>query len=119
MTRNSLVYSYHPVPEQLSASSRKVKLTDTVDVAVEKYWNREIRELMQPVGHPSSKRFFLKQVKAAHLLKGLAETAGDTSIANADEWAMIAALKRVAHRRGFSPRQLLISSVKRTAAAAE
>jgi hypothetical protein len=110
MTRRSMiVYNYHPVPAQLPASQRKGTFIDALDVAIEGIWNPEIQALMQPIGHPQSKRFFIQQYKAAGLIKTAAKAKGMFTIANSDDWALMSALRRVAHRRGISPRQLLIT----------
>jgi hypothetical protein len=111
MTRKSLIYSYHPVPDQIPPTRHKTGFIDTLDTSIEEYWNPEIRALMQPIGHPSSKRFFIQQYKAAQLLKAAAAEKGVKSLAEADDWALMSALKRVANRRGIAPRQLLISGV--------
>ena len=74
MTRRSMiVYSYHPVPDQLPASTRKTGFIDSLDASIEGFWTPEIKELMQPIGHPQSKRFFIKLYKAAQLIKEGAE----------------------------------------------
>jgi hypothetical protein len=67
---------------------------------------------MQPIGHPQSKRFFIQQYKAAQLIKKSASETGLVSIASADDWTLMSALRRVAHRRGIAPKQLLMSTVR-------
>ena len=70
MTRKSMiVYNYHPVPDQLPASNIKGSFIDALDAAIEGLWSPEIKVLMQPIGHPQSKRFFINQYKAAGLTK--------------------------------------------------
>lgn len=110
MTRKSLiVYNYHPVPEQLPASKHKTGVIDTVDAAIESLWTADIRTLMQPIGHPQSKRFFIQQYKAAQAIKEGAKEKGIFAISNLDDWALMSALRRVAHRRGIAPTQLLVT----------
>jgi hypothetical protein len=111
MTRKSLVYNYHPI-ETLPPSNHKTGFIDTLDAAIEGLWTPEIKALMQPIGHPASKRFFIQQYKAAQLIKEGASAAGLVSLAKADDWALMSALKRVAHRRGIAPRQLLTSAAR-------
>ena len=116
MTRRSMiVYNYHPVPEHIPASTKKTGFIDSLDASIEGFWTPEIRELMQPIGHPASKRFFIQQYKAAQLIKEAAGAAGLVSISKTDDWSLMSALRRVAHRRGIAPKQLLMS----TRAAAE
>jgi hypothetical protein len=110
MSRRSLiVYNYHPVPEVLPPTTHKVTAIDLLDAQIDPLWNAELAKLMQPVGHPHSKRFFIQQYKAAQLLKTAAKAKGAFSIANMDDWALMSALRRVANRRGISPRQLLVT----------
>ena len=110
MTRKSIVvYHYHPVPERLPESKHKASFIDGLDAHIEELWTPEIRELMQPIGHPQSKRFFIQQYKAAQLIKAEANTRGWTTIAKTDDWALMSAMRRVAHRRGIAPKQLLMS----------
>jgi hypothetical protein len=116
MTRRNLtVYNYRQIPDHIPASKRTIGVIDSLDGAIENLWTPEIKELMNPIGHPNSKRFFIQQYKAATLLKVEANAKGLPSIGKMDEWALMSALRRVAARRGISPKQLLIS----TAVAAE
>ena len=113
MTRRSMIiYAYHPVPEKLPASTRKSTPVDALDSTIEFLWTPEVKALMQPIGHPQSKRFFIQQYKAAGLIKDGAKAKGLFAIANTDEWTLMSALRRVAHRRGISPRQLLKGNVQ-------
>jgi hypothetical protein len=112
MTRKSLIYAYHPVPDQLPASKHQTGFIDSLDTAIEGLWTPEIKELMQPIGHPQSKRFFIQQYKAMLLIKVGAKAKGMFSIANSDDWKLMSALRRVAHRRGIAPMQLLVTAQK-------
>ena len=112
MTRKSLAYNYHPVPNQLPASKHKTGPVDFLDACIETMWTPEIKAFMQPVGHPQSTRFIIQQYQAALLIKEDAGATGMSSIANMDIWSIMSTLRRVAHRRGISPRQLLTSSIK-------
>ena len=108
MTRKSMiVYSYHPVPDQLPASNKKTGFINSLDASIEGLWTPKIKELMQPIGHPQSKRFFIQQYEAANLIKEGAKAKGLASISNTDVWTLMSGLRRVAHRRGIAPRQLL------------
>jgi hypothetical protein len=109
MRKSLVVYHYHPVPENLPESKHKATFIDGLDARIEDLWTPEIRELMQPIGHPSSKRFFIQQFKAAQLIKAGANEKGWATIAKTDDWALMTALRRVAHRRGIAPTQLLMS----------
>ena len=116
MTRKSLVvYHYHPVPERLPESAHKATFIDGLDARIEDLWTPQIRELMQPIGHPSSKRFFIQQYEAARLVQQGAKEKGWTALFETNVWTLMTALRRVAHRRGIAPKQLLMS----TRAAAE
>ena len=110
MTRKSLVYSYRPVPDQLPASKHKTGVIDTLDAAIESLWTPDIKNKMQPLGHPQSKRFFIQQYEAAKLIQEGASEKGLFSITNLDIWTLMKALRRVADRRGISPAKLLKSS---------
>ena len=110
MTRKSLVYSYRPVQDQLPASKHKTGVIDQVDAAIESLWTPDIKKLMHPIGHPQSKRFFIQQYEASKLIQEGASEKGLFSITNLDVWTLMSALRRVAHRRGISPTQLLKSS---------
>jgi hypothetical protein len=110
MRKSLIVYAYHPVPEQPPASKHKTGFIDALDASIDVLWSPEIRDLMQPIGHPQSKRFFIQQYKAAGLIKEGAKVKGVFSIADADDWALMSALRRVAHRRGISPQQLLVTA---------
>ena len=117
MTRKSLtVYNYNAVPDRLPASRKKGTFIDALDAAIEGIWNPQLQELMQPIGHPQSKRFFIKQYQAAMLIQTEADKKGLISLSSTDPWTLMSALRRIAHRRGISPKQLLIST---TLAAAE
>ena len=110
MTRTSLIYAYHPVPEQLPPSKHKVVFIDALDIAIESFWNEEIRKLMQPIGHPQSKRFFIQQYQAVQAIQAEAALKGADVIAKADVWKLMSSLRRVAHRRNISPAKLLMST---------
>lgn len=110
MTRKSLrVFDYKSVPEKLPPSKHATGDIDALDIAIDGFWNEEIRKLMQPIGHPSSKRFFIQQYQAVLLIQAEASLKGMDKIAKADIWKMMTSLRRVAHRRGIAPKQLLIS----------
>jgi hypothetical protein len=116
MTRRNLrVYEYREVPEELPPSKRKTTIVDSLDSSIENFWNEEIRQLMQPIGHPQSKRYFIQQYQAATKIKAMASKQGVYAVSSASEWALMSALRRVAHRRGITPKDLL----KLTAIAAE
>lgn len=110
MRKSVVVYSYHPVPDQLPASRHKTGFIDSLDTAIEGVWTPEIKDLMQPIGHPQSKRFFINQYKAVQLIKAGAKAKGLFTIANSDDWTLMSALRRVAHRRGISPKLLRITA---------
>ena len=113
MTRRSMItYNYRAVPEQLPASTRKTGFIDALDAAIEGMWNPELHDLMQPIGHPQSKRFFIQQYQAAMLIQAQAAKNGLITLSKTDPWSLMSALRRVAHRRGISPKQLLMSTVK-------
>ena len=117
MTRKSLiVYNYHAVPDQLPASRKKGTFIDGLDAAIDEIWSPALQGFMQPVGHPQSKRFFIQQYQAAMLIQAEAAKKGLTSLSSTDPWTLMSALRRVAHRRGIAPTQLLMST---TSAAAE
>jgi hypothetical protein len=86
-----------------------------LDSVIESLWSEEIRRLMQPIGHPSSKRYFIQQYHAVQLLKAEATAKGVTWVGDADEWTLMSALRRVANRRGISPKHLLISTTAKAA----
>ena len=116
MTRKSLiVYNYHAVPDQIPASRKKGSDIDALDASIEGIWSPELQSLMQPIGHPQSKRFFIKQYQAAMLIQTEAAKKGLTSLSSMDPWTLMSALRRVAHRRGISPTQLLMSTRKAAA----
>ena len=108
MRKSLKVYEYLPVPDQLPASTRASSFLDMLDGAIDGLWTPEIKMLMQPVGHPQSKRFFIQQYHAVQLLQAEAAVKGITAIEKADVWKLMSALRRVAHRRGIAPQQLLI-----------
>ena len=111
MTRKSItVYNYRDVPEKLPPSKHTATPIDKLDGDIERYWNEDIRKLMQPIGHPQSKRFFIQQYQAALLIQARASTAGDTSTSEMDVWRLMTILRRVADRRSISPRRLLVST---------
>ena len=121
MTRSNhhLVYSYHPIPPVIPPSKHSVGIIDALDVAVENEYET-VRDFLIPIGHPNSKRYFLQLYKASQVLKAKAKDTGVSVIADADDFTIIRALKRVTTRRGISPRQLLIGARDtRTATAAE
>ena len=70
---------------------------------------------MQPIGHPASKRFFIQQYKAAQLIKEAAGAAGLVSISKTDDWSLMSALRRAAHRRGISNSKQLPASTRAVA----
>lgn len=107
--KNLTVYNYYGVPEHLPASTRKTGFIDALDANIDNLWNEDIRKLCQPIGHPNSKRFFIQQYQAVQLLQAAASLKGLEIISKADVWKMMSALRRVAARRGISPRQLLIT----------
>lgn len=111
MTRKNLrIYNYNSVPEQLPPSKHKTGDIDALDAALEGFWTEDIRKLMQPIGHPQSKRFFIQQYEAARLIQDAAAKRGLTSISEANVWKVMSSLRRVAHRRGIAPKQLLLST---------
>lgn len=111
MTRKSMtVYNYREVPEQIPPSKHKVGFIDALDTAIDNFWTEDIRKLMQPIGHPQSKRFFIQQYQAVQLIKAEAALKGLDLIAKADVWKLMSSLRRVAHRRGIAPTQLLMST---------
>jgi len=105
--RNLTIYTYNTVPTELPPSRHKTTLLDTLDSHIDDLWDEDIRKQMQPIGHPSSKRFFIQQYHAVQLLQAKAALKGITSVSNGDVWMLMSALRRVAHRRGIAPRQLL------------
>jgi hypothetical protein len=111
MTRKSLtVYNYREVPEKLPPSKHQTGFIDALDIAIEGFWNEEIRKFMQPIGHPQSKRFFIQQYQAVQIIQAEAALKGMDLVAKADVWKLMSALRRVANRRGIAPRQLLAST---------
>ena len=107
MKKSLRVYDYREVPEALPGSKHKPKFIDMLDGNIDVLWNDDIRKLMQPVGHPSSKRFFIQQYQAVQIIQAEASLKGLAMISNADVWTLMSALRRVAHRRGIAPQQLL------------
>ena len=116
MTRKSLtVYNYRAVPDVLPTSRRKSGFIDSLDTAIEGIWSPALQDFMQPIGHPQSKRFFIQQYQAAMLIQTEAAKKGLTSLSSTDPWTLMSALRRVAHRRGIAPTQLLMSTTKAAA----